>query len=136
MMNSRFVATQLSAGDIGDYFLVRRPEAVFALIPVVHAQQQGAILFPAPRLLPKFCRLHRGHQQLQCAGTVHFLADYRFDLAQHAQTQGHPGKEPGSQSPYQACSEHQLMADDLCFRRYFLESRETEFRIAHVVVPS
>jgi len=87
------VAAQFAAGDVGDDLLVRRPEAVFAVAAIVHAQQQGAVFVPASRFLPEFGRLHGGHQQFERPGAVHLLAYHPLDLAQHAQAEWHPGEQ-------------------------------------------
>ena len=98
----------------------------------MHPEQQRAVLLPAPRLLPEFSWLHGRHQQLERPCAVHLLADHLLDLAQNAQAERHPGEQARREAPDQAGPKHELMADDLCFRRNFLERRKTEFGIAHV----
>ena len=87
------VAAQFAARDIGNDLFVRRSKAVFPVMAIMHAQQQGAVLVPAARLFPELGGLHGGHQQLERTGAVHFLAHHGFDLAQHAQAQRHPGEQ-------------------------------------------
>ena len=60
-----FVAGQIATHQVGDDFFMRRPQAVFALVPVKEAQQFGAIVLPAPGFLPEFARLHPRHEQLE-----------------------------------------------------------------------
>ncbi len=117
------VAAQLAAGDVGDDFLVRRAETELALVPVVHAQQQRAVLVPATGLLPQFGRLHCRHQQFERAGTVHLLADHFFHLAQDSEAQRHPGEQARGEPANQPGSKHQLVADDLRLSGDFLERR-------------
>ena len=107
------VALQLAPREVGDHFLVRRPEAVRPVVAVLHAQQFRPELLPAAGLLPELGRLHGRHQHLERAGAVHFLADDPLDLAQHAQAHRQPGVEAGRQPADQAGAQHQLVADDL-----------------------
>ena len=122
------VAAQFTTRDIGNDLFMRRAKAVLAIMAIMHAQQQRAVLIPAARFLPKFGRLHSGHQQLECAGTIHLLAYDSLDLAENAQAQRHPGEQARGQTPDQAGPEHEFVADDFCFRRHFLERCQRKFR--------
>ncbi len=47
-----FVALQLVTNQIGDHFLMGRPEAEVAAVAIIHPQEFATILFPAARFLP------------------------------------------------------------------------------------
>ncbi len=110
---------------------MRRAKTEIPLVPVLHAQQQRAVLLPAPGFLPQLGGLHRRHQQFECPGPVHLLAHDGFDLAQYPQAQGHPGEEPRRKAADQAGPEHELVTDDFCFRRHFLERRQRKLGKSH-----
>ena len=129
------VAADLVAYQIGDDFLVGRTEAERALVPVLDAQQLGAILLPAPGFLPQVGRLHHRHQDFLCARGVHFLAHDGFHLAQDAQTQRQPTVQSGREFADHAGAQHQLMADDLRFRWSFLERGHEQTACAHRIYP-
>ncbi len=75
------VAVQLIAGQVGNDFFVGRAHAEFAVVTILQSQQFGAVLLPAPGLLPQLGRLDGGHQDFQCACLVHFLANDGLGLA-------------------------------------------------------
>ena len=104
------VAADFAARDVGDHFLVGRAEAEVVIVPILDFQHLRAEHFPAPGFLPQFGGLHGGHQQLDAAAPVHFLAHDVFHLAQHAQTERHPGIQAAGQLPDIAGAQHQLMA--------------------------
>ena len=128
------VTAQLLACDVGHNLFVGRTKAVLTVGTIRHAQQQRAVLVPAPGLLPQFGRMHGRHQEFERACAVHFLAHDHLDLAQHAQTKGHPCEKARGEAPDQAGSQHELMADELSFRRYFLEGCQSELRITHRLI--
>ena len=75
------VAAQLASCDVGNDFFVRGAKAEFPVVPVVHAQQQVAVLVPAPGFSPEFGGLYGRHDDFESAGPVHFLAHDFFHLA-------------------------------------------------------
>ena len=125
------IAPQILARDIGDHLLGSRLNDEIALMTILEAQQLGPVLVPASRLLPEFGRLDDRHQELDRAGTIHFLAHDGFDLAQHAQSQRHPGVDPGGQPLDHAGAQHQAMAGELGFGGSFLERRQKKPRYVH-----
>ena len=46
------IAFDFLAHDIGNHFFMRRADHEIALMPILEAQQLGAVLFPTPRFLP------------------------------------------------------------------------------------
>ena len=125
------VALQILARDVGDHFLGRRLEDEIALMTVLQTQQLGPILVPASRFLPELGRLDDRHQELDSAGPIHFFAHDGFDLAQHAQSQRHPGVYPGGKPLDHSGAQHQAMAGELGFRGSFLERRKKKTRYVH-----
>jgi len=125
------VALDVASYDIGDDFLVRRADHEVPLVAVLEAQQLRSIAGAAPGFFPQLERLDRGHQQLQGASGIHFLAHDVLDLAQHAQTQRHPSVDAGGCPFDVAGPQHQFLADDFGIGRGFLESGEKELRGAH-----
>ena len=92
------VAAQFLACHVGDHLFRGRLHDEIAAMPILDAQQFGAVLLPSPRLLPEFCRLNDRHQQFDRAGTVHFIANDRLDLADDPQPHRHVGVDPTGQS--------------------------------------
>ena len=125
------VALDVTPDGVGDDLLVRRADDEFALVPILEAQQLGAVLLPATRFLPQLGRLHGRHQQFQCASLVHFFTNDVFNLAQYAQAERHPGVDAGSGALDVAGAQHHFLADDLGVCRGFLQSGEKELRSAH-----
>ena len=125
------IALQILARDIGDHLLGRWLNDEIALMTILEAQELGPVLVPASRLLPEFGRLDDRHEELDRAGAIHFLAHDGFDLAQHAQSQRHPGIDPGGQPLDHAGAQHQAMAGELGFGGSFLERRQKKPRYVH-----
>ncbi len=125
------VALQVLARDVGDHFLGRRLQDEIALMAILEPQQLGAILVPASRFLPELGRLDDRHQELDGAGPIHFFTHDRFDLAQHAQSQRHPGVDPGGKPLDHAGAQHQAMAGELGLGGSFLERRKKKPRYVH-----
>ena len=69
------VAADLAAHDVGDHFLVRRPDDEVALLPILQTQHERPHLFQAAAFLPQLGGLDHRHHELQRAGAIHFLAD-------------------------------------------------------------
>ena len=107
------VRAQLGAGKLGDDFFMGRAEGIFATGAIMHLQQLGTESFPATGLLPQLGRLHRGHQQFETAGRVHFLAHHPLDPTQHPQAQRGPGVDAAGELADHAATQHQAMAGDL-----------------------
>ena len=104
------VAADFAARDVGDDLLVGRAETEIVAVPVLDFQHLRAEHRPAPGLVPQLGGLHGGHQELDTAAPVHFLAHDVFHLAQHAQTERHPGIQAAGQFSDIAGAQHQLMA--------------------------
>ena len=104
------VAADLLARDVGDGFFGCRLHDEIALMTVLQAKQLGPVLVPASGLLPQLRRLHHGHQKLDRARRVHFVAHDALDLAQDAQAQRHPGVDPRSEPLDHPGAKHELVA--------------------------
>ena len=127
------IALYFLAHHIGNHLFVRRADDKVALVTVLQAQQFGTIFVPAPGLLPQFTGLHGGHQHLDGPGTVHFLTDDVFHLAQHAQAGRHDGIDATSQPFDDTGAQHEFMADDFSVSRSFLERGDEKPGGAHVL---
>jgi hypothetical protein len=77
-------ALDLIAGNVRDDFFRGRLQDKIASMAIFHAQEFGAVLLPAARLHPKFCRLYDGHEQLKRTRSVHLLTDDVFNFADHS----------------------------------------------------
>jgi len=106
------VTAQFVFQQRGDDFLVRRPDAKRALVAVGEAQQLRPVFLPPPRLAPQLGRLHRRHQHLLRAGTVHLFANDALHLAQYIDTGGQPVVDSRGHLADEAGAQHQLVADD------------------------
>ena len=93
---------------------------------VFDAQQLGAHRFKAAGFLPEFGRLNDRHAHFDGTCPIHFLANNGFDLADHTQAHGHVVVNAGPQFFDQAGTHHQLVADDFCVGRGFLEGGNEE----------
>ncbi len=107
------VGAHIGAEDLGDHFLVGRTVQHVALVAVLDAQHLLAIVLVAPALAPQVGRLDCGHQQLDRAGAVLFLADDLLDLAEHPQPQRQEGIDAGCLLPHHSGAQHQAMGNDL-----------------------
>ncbi len=87
-------APHLATHQIGHDFLGSGLDHKVAVMAVFDAQQFGAELIQPPRLLPKLGRLHHGHEQLDGARAIHFLAHDGLHLADAAQAQRQIAIEP------------------------------------------
>jgi hypothetical protein len=131
ILRQQFVATQLLARNVGDDLFAGRLDHEIALMPILHAQQLGAILLETAALLPQLGGLHDRHQQLDGAGAVHLFADDGLDLADNAQTHRHVVVNASGQPLDQARAQHQLVAHDLGVGRCLLEGRDEELGSFH-----
>ena len=93
---------------------------------VLDAQQFRPHAVKAAGFLPELAGLHHRHAHFNRAGPVHFLADDRFDLANHAQAHGHIAVDTGPQFFDQTGTHHELMAGDFGVGRGFLEGGNEE----------
>ena len=125
------VAAQFLAREVGDHFLVRWAVRELGLLAVADLQQLAAEFLPASGFFPQLARLDRGHQHLDGAGAIHFLADDVLDLAQHAQAERRPGVQAGGELADHAGAQHQPMADDLGIAGGFLRGIQVELGQAH-----
>ena len=116
------VALHFAPRDVGDDLLMRGAEAEQVVVPVLDLQHLRAEHIPASGFLPQFGGLHGGHQQLDTAAPVHLFAHDRFDFAQYAQAQGHPGVQAAGEFADVARAQHQAVAGQFGFGRGFLES--------------
>ncbi len=108
-----FVRGHGSPDDVGDDLLVGRTEAELTVVPILDPQQLGAVLGPAPRILPELGRLDRGHGQLGGTGVGHLLANDRRELGQRASRQGEVVVDPGRHLGDKTGPHHQTVRDDL-----------------------
>ena len=125
------VAAQFAARDVGDHLFVGRAHHEFALVPVAEAQQLGPVCGPAAGFLPQLGGLYRGHEDLERAGAVHFLADDVFHLAQHPQPHGQPAVDAGGHAANHAGAQHQLVAQELRLGGRFLGGVDRVFGKSH-----
>ena len=108
-----FVRGHGSADDVGDDLLVGRTEAELTVVPILDPQQFGAVLGPAPRILPQLGRLDRGHDQLGGSGAGHLLANDGRELGQRASRQGKVVVDSGRHLGDETGPHHQAVGDDL-----------------------
>jgi len=83
-------------------------------------QQSGPYSDQPMGFLPQFGGLDRRHQDLQRSGPVHFLADDRLHLAQHAQAHWQPAVDARGDAPDQAGTQHELVAQHFGLGRSLL----------------
>ena len=126
------VAAYFAPCDVGDDLFVGRPETEVPLVTIPDPQQLRPVLLPAAGLLPELGGLNGGHEHLERARRVHFLANDVLDLAQHPHPEGEPGVETRREGPDEPGTQHQPMADDLRVRGRFLDGGEERLRNAHV----
>src|SRR5690606_24028968 len=74
------VGADVAPDDVRHDLFVRRPDAEFALGPVLEAEELLAVVIPAPALFPELGRDDGGHQYLDGPRPVHLLADDVLDL--------------------------------------------------------
>src|SRR6185436_11016240 len=67
----------------------------------------------ASGLLPQLRGLDRRHKELDRSGAIHFLPHEGFDLANHPKPERHPRVDTACESPDQARTDHQLVAEEL-----------------------
>ena len=130
------VTVYFPAKDIGNYFLVRRPETEIAFMPVLDAQQFRAHLFPAFGFLPQLGGLHDWHRYFLSATRVQFFPCDRLDFANNTQPQRQPGIEPGGDRAHQAGAQHQPVARNFSLSRVFLERGYEQPTLPHGLVRS
>jgi len=98
---------------------------------VLDAQQLGAHLLEAPRLLPQLGGLHHGHGAFHGARAVHLLAHDRLHLADDAQPHGHVAVDAGPQLLDETGPHHELVADDLGIGRSLFQGGNEELGSFH-----
>ncbi len=125
------VRADVAADEVGDHFLVRRPEAEVAVVAVLHPQQFLAVLLPAAALLPQFGGAEGRHQDLLRAGAVHLLAHDLFDLAHDAQAERQQVVDAARQLADHAGPHHQLVAHDLGVGGILLQGGDQRFGVVH-----
>ena len=125
------VASQFLTGDVGDDFFAGRLNDEIAVVPVFDAQQFRAHLLEPAGFAPQLGRLDHRHQQLHRAGTIHLVANDRFDLAYHPKRNRHVGVDAGPEPLDVAATHHQLVAHDLGVRGGFLERGDEELTGFH-----
>jgi hypothetical protein len=72
-------------------------------------------------LLPEFCRLDKGEEDFDRARTVHLLADDGLHLADGPKAQREIRIDTGCKFPDHPGSQHELVAWNLCLRRYLFK---------------
>ena len=93
--------------------------------------QGVAIVVDPAGLFPQLGRAQCWHEQFNCTGSFHFLADDRFDFSHRSPTQWQVGVGTGHHLADQAGTEHQLVAGDLGIGRDFLHRRNKRLAPAH-----
>ena len=124
-------AMDLVAGDVRDDFFGGRLQNEVAAMPVLHAQQFGAVVIPAAGFDPQLSGLDHGHQQLECACCVHFFAHDSLDLSDDAQPQRHVVVDAPGELADHSRPGHQLVAGDIGVVGCFFESADVESGCAH-----
>ena len=117
------VGAHLAADDVGDHLLVRRSDAELAIVAILEAQELGAVVLPAPALLPELGRAHRRHEDFLRAGAVHLLANDRLDPADGAQTERKKIVDAARDLTDHPRAHEELVAHDLGVGGVFLQSR-------------
>ncbi|OQB90289.1 MAG: hypothetical protein BWX84_01988 [Verrucomicrobia bacterium ADurb.Bin118] len=126
------VGIDLSGGGQSDDLLGGGTEKPLALGGVPDLEQHVLRGLGAPALLPNLPGLQRGHEHLDGAGAVHFLADDLLDLAQNAQAERQEGVHAARQFADQTGAEQEFMGKDFRVRRGFAESGNQCLRPTHV----
>ena len=108
-----------------------RPKTVIPLVTIGQAQEFGAIIVPAARLLPQFSGLNRWKQNFLGVACIHFFANDGFNFPQHPKTEWQPVVNTRSDSADHAGPQHQLMTDNLGVGWCFLERGKEKARTAH-----
>ena len=127
------VRAQIAPHQIGNHFLMRRPQAIIALMAILDTQQLRPVILPASRFLPQFCRQYPGHHQFQGTGALHFLTHHLLHLLEHTKPQGRPAINAGSGLPDHTGAQHQLMTNHFGFRRSFLLSGQPKSGETHIL---
>ncbi len=125
------VGAHFAADDIGHHLFMGRPHAEFRFLAVLEAQQFLAVLFPASRFLPQFCRIRHRHEDLQGAGAIHLIPHNLLHLADRPQAEREIVVDPRGDFADQSGTEHELMADNFGIGRRFFEGRDKVLGIAH-----
>ena len=112
------------AEDRGDQLLIGRAVEHLALVAVADAQHLLAVDLVAAAFLPDLGRLDRGHQELERAGAVLFLAHDLLDLAQHPEPERQPRIDAGARLANHAGPQHQPVRDDFRFLRIVAQERQ------------
>ena len=121
----------LVAGDVRDDFFGGRLQDEVAAMPVLHAQQFGAVVIPAAGFDPQLSRLDHGHQQLEGASGVHLFAHDPLDLADDAQPQRHVVVDAPGELADHPRPGHQLMAGDVGVVGCFFQGTDMESGCMH-----
>ena len=114
------VAVEFIAYEISDDLFMCRAKTEITVMAVHKAQQLGAHLVPASGLYPQIRRLHHWHGHFHGPGTIHLLADDGSDFLQNAKAGRQPGVHASGQFANQACTDHELVADNFGIGRSFL----------------
>ena len=125
------VGLGIGAEDLGDHFLVGRPEQHFAVLPVADAQHFLAIGVIASAFAPEVGRLHGRHQELDRPRAILLLPHDARNLLQHAITQRQPGIDAGAFLAHHAGAQHQPVRHDLGFLRRLAQDRQEIAGQAH-----
>ena len=107
------VALHVGPEDFGDHLFGGGPIEQVALVAVGDAQHLVAIIVIAPALAPQVGQLQGGHQHLDGAGPVHFLADDLLDLLQDPKAERQPGIDSRRFLTDHSGAQHQLVRGDL-----------------------
>ncbi len=126
------VGANFPAEEIGDHFLVCRPEAEIALVPVLEPEQLLAIEVPASGFSPQLRRRGDGHEQFLRSRPIHLFANDAFDFTEHSQAQREIGVDSGRDLPDQAGAQHEAMADRFSLAWIFSQCGDKGFGNAHV----
>ena len=127
------VRADLLPDDVRDDFLVRRPEAKIAVVPVLETEKLLAVQVPPAALPPQLGRDDDGHQDLLRPRSVHLLPDDLRDFLDHAEAEREIGVDAGGDLPDHAGAKHELVADDLGFGGRFFDGGSEEPGIPHAV---
>ena len=125
------VGADLAPHQVGDHFLVRRPEAEVPLVPVLEPEELLAIEVPAPGLLPELRRRGDRHEDLLRPRLVQLFADDAFDLPNDTQAQREVRVDAGGDLADHAGAQHQPVADDLRFPWILPEGGNQQLRLTH-----
>ena len=125
------VGVQLVGSQRGDHLFVGGPENPILPGRIPHLEEHSGSRLVAAGLLPDIDGLQGGHEHLDAAGPVHFLADDLLDLAQDLQAERQERVQATGELPDQSCTQQELVGHDFCIRGGFLESRNERLGPKH-----